>query len=184
MPCRDKIATYYTKNLQPIFKRGPQLLCLSCSRSIVYQQPLNFKRIISSKNPPSCSRTFPCNTSSCHHCSHIKTNNIVNKPRNCNFTIISRVTCTSSNFLYRLSCLLCSKSTYIREREYSIRQRMNGYKIDIRHNNNKPVVKHLNLCGQSVCHLQVLLLKPTRIRDNDKSKNKKSFTNSTALKKN
>ena len=61
---------------------------------------------------------------------------------------------------------------------------MNGYKSDIRHNNNKPVAKHLNLFGQSVCHLQVLLLKSTRIRDNGKSKNKQSLTNSTALKKN
>ena len=98
--------------------------------------------------------TFPCNTPRCQLCVHIRTDNIVTGPNNYKFTIRERFTCTSSNVIYLLSCLLCPKAIYIGER-------INGHKSDIRNNKNKPVAKHFNLPEHSVSHLQVSILKRT-----------------------
>ena len=158
-----RFVAYIAKKLQPILKSDPLLQHLfPVPPLIAYRQPPNFKRILTSnKNPQPHPGTFPCNTPRCQLCVHIRTDNIVTGPNNYKFTIRERFTCTSSNVVYLLSCLLCPKAIYIGETGNTIRKRINGHKSDIRNNKNKPVAKHFNLPEHSVSHLQVSILKRT-----------------------
>ena len=129
----DYICSLYCQKTTTILKSDPLLQHLfPVPPLIAYRQPPNFKRILTSnKNPQPHPGTFSCNTPRCQLCAHIRTDNIVTGPNNYKFTIRERFTCTSSNVVYLLSCLLCPKAIYIGETGNTIKKRINGHKSDI-----------------------------------------------------
>ena len=70
--------------------------------------------------------------------------------------------CNSSNVIYAISCNLCPKAIYIGETSISIRQQMNGHRIDIKHNRNKPVAEPFNKLVHTLKNLILAVIKKVK----------------------
>ena len=151
------------KNLQPLLNKDPHLhQIFSTPPLISYRQPPNLKLLLTSASLPNehfITGTFPCKFSKCHLCPNINTNPTITGPNGVPIKISGNFNCNSSNIIYAISCNLCLKAIYIGETSNCIRQRMNGYRSDIKHNRNKPVAEHFNKPDHTLDNLKLTVIK-------------------------
>ena len=106
--------------------------------------------------------TFPCTSPKCHFCPNINTDPAITGPNRVPIKISGNFSCNSSNIIYAVSCNLCPKAIYIGETCNSIRQWMNGYRSDIKHNRNKPVAEHFNKPNHTLDNLRLAVIKEVK----------------------
>ena len=110
--------------------------------------------------------TFPCKSPKCHFCFNINTNFTIIGPKGVPIKISANFNCNSFIVVYAISCNLCPKAIYIRETSNSIKQRMNGYRSDIKHNRNKPIAEHFNKPDHTLENLILAVIKKSKVKQN------------------
>ena len=131
---------------------------------ISHRQPPNIKLLLTCSLPNEhfITGTFSCKSPKCHLCPNINTNSTITGPNGVPIKISGNFSCDSSNIIYAISCNLCPKAIYIGETSNSIRQRMNGYRSDIKHNRNKPVAEHFNKLDHTLDNLKLTIIKEVK----------------------
>ena len=115
--------------------------------------------------------SFPCNSPRCKCCKEIVTAKEVSFHRvNETLKITQRMTCTSRNLIYKLTCLGC-KEYYIGETGTYLTYRLNIHRSGVKNDSSLKVDEHIFTCARNLPEGQKYEIIPFyKVKENDTNK--------------
>lgn len=132
---------------------------------IAYKNDRNLKQMLVRTKfaRPSQGYFATCSSTRCYICKNhsVYTQTITSHATNKKFIIQDKLTCTSTNIIYLITCNLCKKQ-YVGQTSKTLRERFAAHKSAILHKRHTTISEHFNLPNHSLINLSIIAIEQSK----------------------